>query len=184
MNMKDRVYMADIFSKYIPDFEYELIQVHDYTMQELVKKGNELSLIMMVNQLKSAEDFSKLQEIPLVYFKNLEKKSSKELLESMSQVMTLLLRRLNVPMKEIHSVTDKIWKGEIDMLFDSFQGYDIQKVRKECRKECRKEGIEAMISDNLEENVSEERIIMKLKKYFSLNDQMAKAYLKKHQDRH
>lgn len=184
MNMKDRVSMAEIFSKYIPDFEYELIQIHDFTTLELVEKGNGLSLIMLVNQLKSAEDFTRLQEIPSEYFENLEKKSSMEILRILSQVMTLLLRRLNVPIKEIHSVTDKIWKGEIDMMFDSFQGYDVQKVRREsfrageARGDAR--GITAMISDNLEENVSEERIIKKLKKHFLLDEQAAKEYLEKY----
>lgn len=117
--------MAEIFSRHILDFEYELIQVHDYTTLELVEKRNGISLIMLVNQLMSAEDFIRLQEISLEYFENLEKKSSGEILKILSQVMILLLRRLNVPLKEIYSVTDKIWKGEIDMMFDSFQGYDV-----------------------------------------------------------
>lgn len=140
MNMKDRVYMSEIFGRYIPDCQYHLIRVHDYTAQELVDKGNELSLIMLINRLASTEDFKELGEIPEEYFKNLKERNSEEILMVLSQVVMLLLRRLNLPMDEVHSVTDKIWKGEIDMLFDSFKGYDIQKVRKESREEGEKQG--------------------------------------------
>ena len=143
MNMKDRVYMSDIFGKYIPDFEYELIHVHGYSPKELVEKGNELSLIMLINQMRNSSDFAKFKEIPVEYFQNIEKKSSKELLQIISQVITLLLSRLNVPLKEIHTVTDQLWKGETNMLFDSFEGYDIQKVRKESREEGVRQGAEA-----------------------------------------
>lgn len=140
MNMRDRVFMPEIFGKYIPNFEYELIRVHDYSTKELVEKGNELSLIMLINQMRSSEDFARLKEIPGEYFQNIEKKSSREILQILSRVIMLLLRRLNVPMEEIQTVTDRIWKGETEMLFDSFVGYDIQEVRKTSKAEGRKEG--------------------------------------------
>ena len=143
MNMKDRVYMSEIFGKYIPDFEYELIRVHGYSTEELVEKGNELSLIMLINRMRNSGDFAKLGELPAEYFQNIQQESSEELLQIISQVITLLLRRLNMPLKEIHTVTDRIWKGEIDMLFDSFEGYDIQNVRKESQKQGQKQGAKA-----------------------------------------
>lgn len=37
-----------------------------------------------------------------------------------------------------------------------------------------------MISDNLEKNISEERIILKLKKHFLLDERTAKEYLEKY----
>lgn len=124
----------------IPIIYYELIRVHDYSTKELVEKGNELSLIMLINQMRSSEDFARLKEIPGEYFQNIEKKSSREILQILSRVIMLLLRRLNVPMEEIQTVTDRIWKGETEMLFDSFVGYDIQEVRKTSKAEGKKEG--------------------------------------------
>jgi len=90
---------------------------------------------MLINQMRNSSDFAKFKEIPVEYFQNIEKKSSKELLQIISQVITLLLSRLNVPLKEIHTVTDRLWKGETNMLFDSFEGYDIQKVRKDSQEQ-------------------------------------------------
>lgn len=105
-----------------------------------MNQGNELSLIMLINRLTNAEDFEKLREIPKEYFEHLEEKSSEEILTVLSKVVMLLLSRLNLPRDEVYSVTDKIWKGEMDMLFDSFKGYDIQKVRRESREEGKEEG--------------------------------------------
>ena len=57
MNLKDRIYLADVFDKYIPDFTYEVIRPHDYTDEQLMEKNNEMGLIMLFNKLQSLEDF-------------------------------------------------------------------------------------------------------------------------------
>ena len=52
-----------------------------------------------------------------------------------------------------------------------------QKIgRKEGQKIGRKEGIQALILDNLEEQVTQERILIKLQKRFNLNETEAKHY--------
>ncbi|MCD7967176.1 MAG: hypothetical protein LUH21_11235, partial [Clostridiales bacterium] len=47
------------------------------------------------------------------------------------------------------------------------------------REEGLAQGIRAIIMENLEEHVPEERIIQKLQKYFSLDHGKAAAYLEK-----
>lgn len=46
--------------------------------------------------------------------------------------------------------------------------------------EGREEGIEAMVLDNLEEQVPMERIISKLQKYFQLTEEMSQQYYQKY----
>ena len=48
--------------------------------------------------------------------------------------------------------------------------------RKEGQEIGRKEGIQALILDNLEEQVTQERILTKLQKRFNLNETEAKHY--------
>ena len=48
--------------------------------------------------------------------------------------------------------------------------------RKEGQEIGRKEGIQALILDNLEEQVTQERILIKLQKRFNLNETEAKHY--------
>ena len=39
--------LNEIFRECIPDFTYEVIRLHDYNNEELLKRGDEMSLIMM-----------------------------------------------------------------------------------------------------------------------------------------
>ena len=63
-NLMERIALSDIFKDYIPDFRYEVVRVHDYTDDEIISKGNELSVIMLINKLKNSEDIKKLQNLP------------------------------------------------------------------------------------------------------------------------
>ena len=44
-----------------------------YSNQELIDKGDELSLIMLIDKLRSAADFQGLKEIPREYFEDLRR---------------------------------------------------------------------------------------------------------------
>ncbi len=55
-----------------------------------------------------------------------------------------------------------------------------EKGRKEGIEKGRSEGIKALILDNIEENKTEQQILEKLIKRFSLSQEMAKQYLHKY----
>ncbi len=52
-------------------------------------------------------------------------------------------------------------------------------AREEGREQGRMEAIKAIILDNLEEDISKERILIKLQKLFALNQEEAEQYYKK-----
>lgn len=139
-SFKDRVYLSDVFGKYIPDFEYVVVPISSYTNQELMEKGDELSLLMLINKMKNTADFKKLKEIPAEYFENLEHNTPEYLLRIISKIVAVFLYRLNVPRKEVEEFTDRIERREFAMLFDSFEAYDVQETRRVSRMEGRVEG--------------------------------------------
>ena len=57
-----------------------------------------------------------------------------------SKIIAVLLYRMNVPRKEVEQFTDQIMGREFDMLFDSFEAYDVQETRRISREEGRLEG--------------------------------------------
>lgn len=138
-NFKDRVYLSDVFGKYIPDFEYLVVPLRAYTNQELIEKQDELSLIFLINKLRSSEEFKNLKEIPKEYFNNLEENTPDYLLKLIGKIVAAFLYRMNIPRKEVEEFTDQIMRREFDMLFDSFEAYDVQ----ETRRISREEGLEA-----------------------------------------
>jgi hypothetical protein len=47
-NFLDRTELNDVFEKYIPKFEYELVNLNEYSEQDLFKFADALSLVMLV----------------------------------------------------------------------------------------------------------------------------------------
>lgn len=56
-----------------------LVPLRDYTNQELIEKKDELSLVMLINKMRSAADFAQLKEIPSEYFEHLDRETPEEL---------------------------------------------------------------------------------------------------------
>lgn len=138
-NFRDRVYLNDILGQYIPDFQYIVVPVASYTNEELIEKKDELSLIMLINKLRNSADFKRLKEIPEEYFEELSEKTPQYLLELIGKIIAVFLYRLNVPRPEVERFTDQIKGGDFQMLFDSFEAYDVQETRRISRAEGKAE---------------------------------------------
>lgn len=170
--------MNEIFKKYIPDFTYELINLQDYTGEELIQNQDEISLIMLLNKLQSAEDFKSLpKEGALEALKN----TPEYLLEIVAKITTVLMHRLNLPEEEIEEMVCRIKERAMPELFEHFEGYDIQATRREaklqilvsqiCRK-LKKHQSPAQIAEALETDETEiARICEVAKKYMPAYDE-------------
>lgn len=148
-NFKDRVYLSDALGDYIPNFEYIVVPLRKYSNDDIIAKNDELSLIMLINKLKSSEEFTALKELPPKYLKNLEENTPEYLLKLISKIISVLLYRINIPRDEVETFTDQIIRREFSMLFDSFEAYDVQAVRKESREAGRSEGALEIIKESI-----------------------------------
>ena len=150
-NFKERVHLSDVLGDYIPNFEYIVVPLRDYSNDDIIAKKDELSLVMLINKLKASDEFKSLKDIPPEYLKNLEENTPEYLLKLISKIISVLLYRLNIPQKEVESFTDQIMRREFSMLFDSFEAYDVQAVRKESREEGKLENCVENILSLLED---------------------------------
>lgn len=150
-NFKNRVYLSDTLGRYIPDFEYLLVPLRAYSNQALLDKKDELSLIMLINKLQSSAEFKNLKDFPAEYLEHFENNTPDYLLKLISKIISVLLYRLNVPRKEVEDFTDLIERREFDMLFDSFEAYDVQETRRISREEGKIEGKAESIVNLLED---------------------------------
>ena len=150
-NFKNRVYLSDILGEFIPDFHYLVVPLARYSNQELIDKGDELSLIMLIDKLRSAADFRQLKEIPREYFEELAQNAPEAVLELIAKIISVLLFRLNVPKDEVAEFTDHIERRDFSMLLDHFEAYDVQATRAESRAQGRTEGLAEGRSQGLAE---------------------------------
>ena len=178
-NFKDRVFLSDIFEKYIPDFSYELISLRNYSSDRLIQNQDEISLIMLLNKLQSAADLKDIPDLKQVEEKVWEK-TPEYLLEIIAKITTALLYRLNVSDEEVDEMVGQVKEKKMPVLFEHFEGYDVQATRKEAREEGRKEGIKALIEAGQEMEISKEVVWDKVKEKFALSEQDVKAYFEQY----
>ena len=182
-NFKDRVLLNDVFEKYIPDFSYELISLREYSSDRLIENQDEISLVMLLNKLQEAADLKGLSGLAKIGDKVWEK-TPEYLLDIIAQITTALLYRINLPEKEVNEVVGQIKEKKMPVLFEHFEGYDIQATRKEARAEGReegiKEGIKVLIETYNELGFSKDESFEKLKEKFALSDEEANQYFEQY----
>ena len=140
LNFKDRVFLSDVFGDYIPSFHYLVVPLNKYSIQDLIEKNDELSLIFLINQLQNSSEFHALKDIPKEYTEHLTENTPDYLLKIIGKVIAVLLHKLNIPDEEVYEVTDQITRRKFSMMFDNFQAYDVQETRRVSREEGRLEG--------------------------------------------
>jgi hypothetical protein len=147
LNFLDRTDLNAAFYKYIPKFEYELVDLNRYTREEITRFGDVLSLVMLIDKAKTWEGISLLSQLPQDYIEQLSLKIPQNLVKLVSDVITVLLDRLKYPVEEIREVTEMFEKKEYPVMFEAL----VENVLEERRlarelglEEGRQEGTEAV----------------------------------------
>jgi hypothetical protein len=135
MNFLDRTALNEAFYKYIPKFEYILVELNRYSPEELARFGDALSLIMLIDKLETWDGASILGKLPPDFIEKLALKIPKELTKLIADVVTTLLNRLQFPGEEIRVVTDYFSGKEDRGMFE----HVVEKVLED-RHRAREEG--------------------------------------------
>jgi predicted transposase/invertase (TIGR01784 family) len=144
------------FEKYIPKFDYSVISLAQISFNELKEMEDSLSLIMMLDKLKTPEDFEQLarQKIEKNYFEKIkEKLKGNKIIEVIDEVITLLLERINVSDEEIGKIKAHISEGRLEQMFEMLVDYDVQKVKMEGKIEGKIEGKLEVAKNLLKEGI-------------------------------
>ncbi len=136
-----RIYLSELLKDYIPDYGYFLFRLQDCKDSDLISRKDEISLIMLINKFRNFSDFNNLQ-FPDNYLEDIAGKTTGDVLIVLAKLIESYLRNINLPDDEIYELTDKIKEGDMNRLFEHFEGYDIQKVRSDSRTEGREEGVD------------------------------------------
>ena len=148
-DFRDKVYLNEILGEYIPSFKYIVVPLSCYSAEDLIGKNNELSLLLLIDKLRSSSDFKFLRNIPDEYFENLGRNSPESVLKLMRTVISVLLLKLNVPKEEVAEFTDRIERRDFSVLFEHFEAYDVQETRRVSKAEGKIEGKAEAILDLL-----------------------------------
>ena len=130
-NFLNRTEMSDVFYKYIPKFEYELVNLKDYSLADLAEFGDTLSMFMMLDKLLNAEAKKEIDKLPKEYIRLLNAVNvPPHLKELLVKVITVLLNKINVPQGEIEALVGRIDERGVSEMF-AIANYDVQEIRRE-----------------------------------------------------
>ena len=137
-DFKSRLQQGEAFGKYVPDFEYYLVPLKDYSNEELLEKADEISLVMLINKLQSAEDVEKFRRISPQKLEEILKETPKHLLDIIGNVLLAFLLKENVPVEEAQDLVGKVREKKMGMLFENMEKMDIQEERRKTAEQRRR----------------------------------------------
>lgn len=142
VQFKEKVFLNEVFEKYIPKFEYRVVNLNNYTKEDLLEIPDLLSLIFLIDKVKSPKEFKLLKDIPKEYVEKVTKDTSEELLKMLARIIKSFLERVNAPREEIDHIVDQVYKRRFIEMFTMLEEYDVQATRREAREKGIEEGIE------------------------------------------
>ena len=126
MHFKDRVYMSELFEEYIPDFTYKLVDVHSFSNEELLGHNDEMSLLMFINKVQSAEDFDEFFHSERDKIDAIIKNAPERIIQIISSVMWNLCMKINIPTNEAEECVNMIRGRRMGQWFENMEVFDVQ----------------------------------------------------------
>ncbi len=132
MRLSDRIGLSDGIKEYIPDFTYKVVRVHGYGNEELKKKHNEMSLVMMINRIQSPEDYTEFWETSRDYVDEIYDGTPEEIRGVYREILWSLFQKMNVPVEEAREKLAEMEESGMGYLFENanFDGMNIQAERR------------------------------------------------------
>ena len=135
--LSDRILLQEMFKEFIPDFTYRVVRLHDYSNEELLSREDEMSLLMLINKIQSAEDFEEFARLSQEKVEQIVEKTPAHVLEIIAKTIWSLCMKMNVPQEEAKQYVEKVKERQMGYLFENMEKIDIQKERRKTAKERR-----------------------------------------------
>ena len=140
--LSSRICNEALYEKWVPDFSYEVIRIHDYSDEELLKRGNEMALVMLFNKIQSVEDLSEFLKLPSERLSYMIRDASENTVNLIASVMESLCMKIGATEEETEACVEKVKERKMGYLFENIEKMDIQAERRnteEARMELAKE---------------------------------------------
>ncbi len=130
MEFKDRIELADVFREFVPNFTYSLVDIHQISNEELLARGNVMSLIMLLNKIQTVEDLTAFTDIQGEVLADVLDGVDEGIRDILISVVRTLCRRVNATEEETDRCLERIRSGSMGYLFENMEPMDIQAERR------------------------------------------------------
>ena len=127
-NFIKRTYLNEVFEKYIPKFEYELINLNDYSEEELMRFGGALSFLLLIDKIRDSRNRERIIRLPEGYAEKLRLQIPEDMTKLLVDVTLSLLEKRGFKRIEAEQVAALVEKakgkeygGMFEAVIESFQ---------------------------------------------------------------
>ena len=177
LHLHDRIFLSEIFRDYIPDFKYKLVNIHDYTNDKLLSYDDEMSVLMMLNKIQTAEDLNEFIHTNSERIAEIMSNTNEAILDTFLKVMWNLYMKLNVPPEEAQENLRNVRTKKMGYWFENMEKMDIQAERRntaEARRELEEER-QALTRERNKVKQLEEQLNAERKEVEHLKELLAKV---------
>ena len=145
------------FEKYIPKFEYELVNLNDYNEKEIMGFSDTLSIILLIDKIRGVEGANLLRQLPYNYVEKLSLQIPESLRKLLSDVILVLLEKSGVDRQEAEKLAWHVEKAESKEKSGMFEAVieSIIEEREEARKEGMAQGLEEGLKQGLKQGLEQ-----------------------------
>jgi len=129
-DLKSRINKSELFGEYIPDFKYYLVPIQKYSNEDLLSKKDEISLIMMINKMRTLDDIRIFHELPEDSIDGILKDSPKHIVDIIADILIAFQLKANVPLEEAEANVGKVREKKVARLFEFADLGDVQAMRR------------------------------------------------------
>lgn len=173
-DIADRILCKELLNDYLPHFKYQVVRLHDYSNKELLDKGDEISLTMLINKIRSVEDMEVFSRLPKEQVDGILKDTPEYLLGIMERMMRALLYSMNLEEEKAENAVSKIKERKMGRLFEGVT-FDFQAARKEFEEKAIKAEAKLEAAEAELENVKAETETLKAEAESKINAVKEKA---------
>ncbi|HBA68541.1 MAG TPA: hypothetical protein DCZ40_04195, partial [Lachnospiraceae bacterium] len=117
-DLADRILCKELLGNYLPHFKYQIIKLHDYSNEELLAKGDEISLAMLINKIRCPGDMEIFTKLPKEQMDRILQDTPEYLLGIMEKLLRALLYSMNLAENTTENAVAKIKERKMGRLFE------------------------------------------------------------------
>lgn len=106
------------------------MRLHDYSNEELLARGDEMSLIMLFNKIQDTVDLSEFLKLPREKLNDIVKDTPEAILDIIASVMESLCVKIGATEEEMQECVSRVKERRMGYLFENIEKMDIQAERR------------------------------------------------------
>lgn len=117
-DLADRILCKELLGDYLPHFKYQMIRLHDYSNEELLDKGDEISLAMLINKIRCPEDMEAFTSLPAEQVDLILKDTPEYLLGIIEKQLRALLYSMDLTEERTENAVSRIKERKMGRMFE------------------------------------------------------------------